>query len=68
MKYRGGKNQTIIWDRLKELQADPALIDMLRDCFNRVSGGNLHVDQESRENPVDWAELNTMCAQLIAVV
>lgn len=68
VKYRGGKNQTIIWDRLKELQADPALIDMLRDYFNRVSGGNLHVDQESRENPVDWAELNTMCAQLISVV
>lgn len=68
VKYRGGKNQTIIWDRLKELQADPALIDMLHNYFNRVSGGNLHVDQESRENPVDWAELNQMCAQLFAAL
>lgn len=68
VKYRGGKNQTIIWDRLKELQADPALIDMLHNYFNRVSGGNLHVDQESREYPVDWAELNLMCAQLFAAL
>ena len=68
VKYRGGKNQTIIWDRLKELQADPALIDMMHDYYNRLSGGDMHLGQESRENPLDWAELNGMATQLFAVV
>ena len=68
VKYRGGKSQTIIWDRLKELQADPALIDMMRGYYGRLSGGDMHLGGESRENPIDWAELNEMAAQLFAAL
>lgn len=68
VKYRGGKSQTIIWDRLKELQADPALIDMMRGYYGRLSGGDMHLGGESRENPIDWAELNEMTAQLFAAL
>lgn len=67
VKYRGGKNQTIIWDRLKQLQANPAMIDQLHEYYNRLSGGDLHLGRESRENPVDVPELNVMIAQLLVV-
>lgn len=68
VKYRGGKSQTIFWDKLKELQADPGLIEMMRGYYNRLSGGDMHLGQESRENPMDWAELNQMASQLFAAV
>lgn len=68
VKYRGGKNLTIAWDRLKELQADPGLIDMLHNYYNRLSGGDMHLGGESRENPIDWAELNQMATQLLNVI
>lgn len=68
VKYRGGRHQTIVWDRLKELQADPVLIEMLKSHYNRLSGGDLHLGQESRENPIEWAELNQMAAELFARV
>ena len=68
VKYRGGKNQTIIWDKLKQLQADPALIDMMHNYYSRLSGGDQHLCRESQENQLDWTELNTMAAALLAVV
>ena len=68
VKYRGGKNQAIKWDDLKELQADAELIDLLHKYYNRLSGGDMHLGGESRENPIDWAELNQMAEQLFLVV
>lgn len=68
VKYRGGKDQAINWNNLKELQADPVLIDMLHNYYNRLSGGDMHLGGESRENPIDWTELNNMSAQLLAAL
>lgn len=68
VKYRGGKNQAIKWDDLKELQADVEMIDLLHKYYNRLSGGDMHLGGESRENPIDWAELNQMATQLLNVI
>lgn len=64
LKYRGGTQQTINWERMKTLHGDATLIDQLHRCYNRLSGGDLHENTQRRENPMDLEELNEVFNEL----
>lgn len=64
LKYRGGSQQTINWERMKTLHGDTTLIDQLHRCYNRLSGGDLHENTQRRENPMDLEELNEVFNEL----
>lgn len=55
-KYCGGDN--IKWDKLKEIAPTSSnIVDKLHEIHGRVSGGEIHVDMESEENPPTIQEL-----------
>lgn len=65
-KYSSG--QTIGWDKLKEVNpAEANVIEKLHEVHQRVSGGEIHVDLESEENPLIPSELFTMLADLKSI-
>lgn len=65
-KYSSG--QTICWDKLKEINpADSNIVDKLHEIHQRVSGGEIHVDWESEENPLIPSELVTILTELKSI-
>lgn len=65
-KYSSG--QTIGWDKLKEVNPPEAnVIEKLHEIHQRVSGGEIHVDSESIENPLTPSELVTILADLKSI-
>lgn len=63
VRFQGKKN-SIQWDQLRSLNADVKMIDTLKSCYNRLSGGGIHVGVESTENPIDYDELKTIYLQI----
>lgn len=65
-KYSTG--QTIGWDKLKEVNpSESNVIEKLHEIHQRVSGGEIHVDSESIENPLTPSELVTILADLKSI-
>ena len=65
-KYCGGDN--IKWDKLKEIAPTSSIIiDKLHEIHGRVSGGEIHVDMESEENPPTIQELQEFFKDLKAI-
>ena len=65
-KYSGGDN--IKWDKLKEISPTSSIIvDKLHEIHGRVSGGEIHVDMESEENPPTIQELQEFLKDLQAI-
>ncbi|WP_024989000.1 hypothetical protein [Segatella albensis] len=65
-KYCGGDN--IKWDKLKEINsASSNIVDRLHEIHGRVSGGEIHVDMESEENPPTIQELQDFFKDLKAI-
>lgn len=65
-KYCGGEN--INWNKLKEINsASSNIIDRLHEIHGRVSGGEIHVDMESEENPPAMQELQEFLQDLKAI-
>ncbi len=65
-KYSSG--QTICWDKLKEINpSDSKIVDKLHEIHQRVSGGEIHVDLESEENPLIPSELVTILTELKSI-
>lgn len=62
-KYCAGQN--IAWDKLKFVNPYSAnIVDKLHEIHGRVSGGEIHVDMESQENPPTPEELNDFLTTL----
>lgn len=65
-KYSGGEN--IKWDKLKEINSTSSnVVDRLHEIHGRVSGGEIHVDMESEENPLTIQELQDFFKDLKAI-
>lgn len=65
-KYCGGDN--IKWDKLKEIAPTSSnIVDKLHEIHGRVSGGEIHVDMESEENPPTIQELQDYFNDLKAI-
>lgn len=65
-KYCGGEN--IKWDKLKEIVPTSSnIVDKLHEIHGRVSGGEIHVDMESEENPPTIQELQEFFEDLKAI-
>lgn len=65
-KYCGGDN--IKWDKLKEIAPTSSnIVDKLHEIHGRVSGGEIHVDMESEENPPTIQELQEFFKDLKAI-
>lgn len=65
-KYSFG--QSICWDKLKEINSvDSNIVDKLHEIHQRVSGGEIHVDLESKENPLIPSELVTLLEDLKSI-
>ena len=65
-KYCGGEN--IKWDGLKEINsASTHIVDRLHEIHGRVSGGEIHVDMESEEDPPTIQELQDFLNDLKAI-
>lgn len=65
-KYCGGEN--IKWDKLKEIAPTSSnIVDKLHEIHGRVSGGEIHVDMESEENPPTIKELQDFFEDLKAI-
>lgn len=63
IEFHGRKNN-IPWDQLKGINQDVTLIDKLKNLFSRLSGGSLHAGVEQAENPIDFAELESIYNEL----
>lgn len=63
IEFHGRKNN-IPWDQLKGINTDVTLVDKLKNLFSRLSGGSLHVGIEQAENPIDYAELESIYNEL----
>lgn len=62
-KYCGVEN--IQWSTLKEINSALSnVVDKLREIHGRVSGGEIHVDMESQENPLTIQELQDFLEDL----
>lgn len=65
-KYCGGEN--IQWNKLKEIVPTSSnIVDKLHEIHGRVSGGEIHVDMESEENPPTIQELQEFFEDLKAI-
>ena len=65
-KYCGTEN--VNWDKLKELNPTSSnIVDKLHEIHGRVSGGEIHVDMESEENPPTIQELQGFLKDLKAI-
>ena len=65
-KYCGAEN--IKWDKLKEINPTSSnIVDKLHEIHGRVSGGEIHVDMESEENPPTIQELQDYFNDLKAI-
>ena len=65
-KYCGGDN--IKWDKLKKIAPTSSnIVDKLHEIHGRVSGGEIHVDMESEENPPTIQELQDFFNDLKAI-
>lgn len=65
-KYCGAEN--IKWDKLKEINPTSSnIVDKLHEIHGRVSGGEIHVDMESEENPLTIQELQDFFDDLKAI-
>ena len=65
-KYCGG--ETIGWNILKKISPTSSIIvDRLHEIHGRVSGGEIHVDMESEENPPTIQELQEFLIDLKAI-
>ena len=65
-KYCGGEN--IKWDKLKEIVPTSSnIVDKLHEIHGRVSGGEIHVDMESEENPPTIQELQEFFEDIKAI-
>jgi hypothetical protein len=54
-KY-SNKNGRINWNNLSLLKNQKAEVDSLHKIHSRLSGGELHVGNESRTNPIEFEE------------
>ena len=65
-KYCGVEN--ILWNKLKEIVPTSSnIVDKLHEIHGRVSGGEIHVDMESEENPPTIQELQEFFEDLKAI-
>lgn len=62
------KNNRIDFNKLKQLGNNQTLIDILDECYDRISGGKNHDGLESRENPLQERELKDILDKIDAVV
>lgn len=60
--------QSIQWNELKKMASNHEIIEDLHRIFDRVSAGELHIGQQSSNNPPDKQELIKMYEDLISMV